>query len=60
MDDPRVSAAFAELNTTIQMLMQRGVNLAGDVATLQAVIKAKDEEITRLKLPEEPVTPSTE
>lgn len=35
MDDVRINAAIAELNAIIQSLIQRNINLAGDLAVAQ-------------------------
>ena len=35
MDETRVQAAIAELNAMIQSLIQRNINLAGDLAVAQ-------------------------
>jgi hypothetical protein len=39
MDEARINAAIAELNSLIQSLIQRNINLAGDLAVAQAEIK---------------------
>ena len=39
MDEIRVNAAIAELNYQIQMLIQRNINLAGDLAVALNEIK---------------------
>lgn len=43
MDEVRISAAIAELNTMIQTLLQRNINLAGDLAVAHAEIKRLSE-----------------
>jgi hypothetical protein len=45
--DERVQAAIAEMNQMIQYLLQRNINLAGDLAVAQ-------KEIEVLKQPKEP------
>lgn len=47
MDETRIQAAVAELNAMIQSLIQRNINLAGDLAVAQ-------KEIEVLKQPKEP------
>ena len=47
MDETRVQAAMAEMNALIQSLMQRCINLAGDLAVAHKEIEA-------LKQPKEP------
>ena len=42
MDETRINAAVAELNAIIQSLIQRNINLAGDLAVAQ-------KELTQLK-----------
>lgn len=42
MDETRIQAAVAELNAIIQSLIQRNINLAGDLAVAQ-------KELTQLK-----------
>jgi hypothetical protein len=46
MDETRIQAAIAELNAIIQSLIQRNINLAGDLAVAQkelAELKEKSE-----------------
>ncbi len=50
MDEMRVNAAMAELNNLIQSLMQRNINLAGDLAVALA-------EVETLKQPQPPWNP---
>ena len=38
MEEARVNAAIAELNAMIQSLIQRNINLAGDLAVAQKQI----------------------
>jgi hypothetical protein len=49
MDEIRINAAIAELNNLIQSLIQRNINLAGEVATLGK----KVEELTPKEPPKE-------
>lgn len=35
MDETRINAAIAELNALVQSLMQRCINLSGDLAVVQ-------------------------
>ena len=46
MDETRIQAAIAELNAIIQSLIQRNINLAGDLAVAQ-------KELAELKQPKE-------
>lgn len=46
MDETRINAAIAELNALIQSLIQRNINLAGDLAVAQ-------KEIERLNQPKD-------
>jgi len=39
MDELRIQAAIAELNAIIQSLIQRNINLAGDLAVAQKQIE---------------------
>ena len=39
MDETRINAAVAELNAMIQSLIQRNINLAGDLAVAQKQIE---------------------
>lgn len=39
MDELRINAAIAELNAIIQSLIQRNINLAGDLAVARAEIE---------------------
>jgi hypothetical protein len=39
MDETRVTAAIAELNAMIQSLIQRNINLAGDLAVAKKEIE---------------------
>ena len=39
MDETRIQAAVAELNAIIQSLIQRNINLAGDLAVAQQQLK---------------------
>ena len=39
MDETRINAAVAELNAIIQSLIQRNINLAGDLAVANQTIK---------------------
>ncbi len=47
LDEVRINAAVAELNTMIQSLIQRNINLAGDLAVvmkeLESLKKEKEE-----------------
>lgn len=43
MDESRINAAIAELNAIIQSLIQRNINLAGDLAVARAEIKRPSE-----------------
>jgi hypothetical protein len=48
MDETRIAAAVAELNNLIQSLIQRNINLAGDLAVAQkelSTLKEKQNEI---------------
>lgn len=40
MDETRINAAIAEMNQMIQYLLQRNINLAGDLAVAQKEIEA--------------------
>ena len=40
MDETRINAAIAEMNQMIQYLLQRNINLAGDLAAAQKEIEA--------------------
>lgn len=40
MDEARINAAIAELNALIQSLIQRNINLAGDLAVARAKIES--------------------
>ena len=40
MDETRINAAIAEMNQMIQYLLQRNINLAGDLAVAQKQIEA--------------------
>ncbi len=44
MDETRIQAAVAELNAIIQSLIQRNINLAGDLAVAQKQIEALTKE----------------
>lgn len=46
MDETRINAAISELNAIIQSLIQRNINLAGDLAVAQ-------KELTQLNQPKE-------
>ena len=46
MDEVRINAAIAELNWQIQMLIQRNINLAGDLAVALAQLKEKQDDNT--------------
>ena len=39
MDETRINAAIAEMNQMIQYLLQRNINLAGDLAAAQKELK---------------------
>ena len=39
MDEARINAAFAEMQNTINTLIQRNINLAGDLAVALAQLK---------------------
>lgn len=41
MDEVRVNAAVAELNLLIQSLIQRNINLAGDLAATKKELEEK-------------------
>lgn len=43
-DEVRINAAIAELNAMIQSLIQRNINLAGDLAVAQQTIKETQNE----------------
>jgi len=43
MDELRINAAIAELNNIIQLLTQRTINLAGELAVAQAELKSLKE-----------------
>ena len=43
MDETRVNAAIAEMQNTINTLIQRNINLAGDLAVALAQLKAKEQ-----------------
>jgi len=47
MDEIRVQAAIAELNTMILNLMQRAINLAGDLAVAQKEIQRLTEALNQ-------------
>ena len=44
MEEVRINAAIAELNWQIQMLTQRNINLAGDLAVAKAHIESLTKE----------------
>lgn len=44
MDELRINAAIAELNAMIQSLIQRNINLAGDLAVAKAQIESLTKE----------------
>ena len=47
MDETRINAAIAEMQHTINILIQRNINLAGDLAIAQkelAQLKAKEQD----------------
>ena len=44
MDETRINAAVAELNAIIQSLIQRNINLAGDLAVAQQQLKETQNE----------------
>jgi hypothetical protein len=44
MDETRINAAMAELNALIQNLMQRNINLAGDLAVARKEVEALNKE----------------
>lgn len=46
MDETRINAAVAELNAIIQSLIQRNINLAGDLAVANQTIKEMQNEKT--------------
>jgi hypothetical protein len=45
-DEVRINAAIAELNAIIQSLIQRNINLAGDLAVAQQQLKEMQNEKT--------------
>lgn len=45
-DEIRINAAVAELNAIIQSLIQRNINLAGDLAVAQQKLKETQNEKT--------------
>jgi hypothetical protein len=45
-DEIRINAAVAELNAIIQSLIQRNINLAGDLAVANQTIKEMQNEKT--------------
>ena len=42
MDETRINAAIAEMQNTINTLIQRNINLAGDLAVALAQLKEQD------------------
>lgn len=46
MDEIRINAAITEMNQMIQYLLQRSINLAGDLAVAQQTIKEMQNEKT--------------
>ena len=51
-DEARVNAAIAELNAMIQSLIQRNINLAGDLAVAQKLIEVLNEQLNQPKEPQ--------
>ena len=43
MDETRINAAIAEMQNTINTLIQRNINLAGDLAVALARLKEKEQ-----------------
>ena len=43
MDETRIQAALAEMQNTINTLIQRNINLAGDLAVALAQLKEKQD-----------------
>ena len=43
MDEVRINAAIAEMQNTINTLIQRNINLAGDLAVALAQLKEKQD-----------------
>ena len=48
-DEVRINAAIAELNAMIQSLIQRNINLAGDLAVAQKQIEVLNEQLNQPK-----------
>jgi hypothetical protein len=48
MDEIRINAAAAEMNAVIQSMLQRNVNLAGDLAVANSQVEALKSQIQAL------------
>lgn len=54
MDETRIQAAVAEMNAIIQSLIQRNINLAGDLAVAQKQInQIKEQQGDTSNIPEQ-------